>query len=200
VGRGIGKTETDASIALLQQLKRRGHPDNPPPLVSDGWGGHREALIEVYGEVPNYSGRGRPPSLKQPGENWQYVQMVKQRENGRVIGTELHVIFGQPEQVLAELEPHTAYVERTNLTARHMNARLVRKTLGFSKRIHMLRAASVWEDVVYNLARHVKTLRLEVNDGTRRWLQRSPAMVAGLTDHIWSIEELLSYVPVFNNI
>lgn len=195
----MGKTETDASIELLQQLKRRGHPDTPPPLVSDGWGGHREALIETYGEVPDYSGRGRPPSLKQPGKAWQYLQMVKQRDNGRVIGVEPQVIFGDPEQLYAELHTHTAYIERTNLTSRHMNGRLVRKTLGFSKRVAMLRAASVWEDVVYNLARHVKTLRLEVNEGTRRWLQRSPAMVAGLTDHIWSIEELLSYVSVPNN-
>ena len=199
MGRGIGKTETQASIELLQQLKRRGHPAMPPPLVSDGWGGHREALIEVYGQVPDYSGHGRPPSLKQPGEGWQYLQMVKQRENGRVIGVEPRVIFGNPQQIYVELETHTAYVERTNLTSRHMNGRLVRKTLGFSKRVEMLRAASVWEDMVYNLARHVKTLRLEVNDGTRRWLQRSPAMVADLTDHIWSIEELLSYVPVPNN-
>ena len=199
VGRGIGKTETQASIELLQQLKRRGHPDVPPPLVSDGWGGHREALIEVYGEVPEYSGHGRPPSLKQPGETWQYLQMVKLRENGRVIGMEPRVIFGDPAQVYAELDMHTAYVERANLTSRHMNGRLVRKTLGFSKRVCMLRAASVWEDVVYNLARHVKTLRLEVNDGTRRWLKRSPAMVAGLADHICSIEDLLSYVPVPNN-
>jgi hypothetical protein len=199
VGRGIGKTETDASIELLQQLKRRGHPDAPPPLVSDGWGGHREALIEVYGEVPEYSGRGRPPTLKHPGQKWQYLQLVKQRDNGRVIGVEPRVILGDPEQVYAELDAHTAYVERTNLTSRHMNGRLVRKTLGFSKRVHMLRAASIWEDVVYNLARHVKTLRLEVNDSTRRWLQRSPAMVAGLADHIWSIEELLSYRPVPSN-
>jgi hypothetical protein len=199
VGRGIGKTETDASIELLQQLKRRGHPDAPPPMVSDGWGGHREALIEVYGQVPEYSGRGRPPSIKQPSREWQYLQMVKQRENGRVTGVEPRVIFGGPKQIYTALAPHTAYVERTNLTSRHMNGRLVRKTLGFSKRAYMLRAASIWEDVVYNLARHVKTLRLEVNDGVRRWLHRSPAMVAGLTDHIWSIEELLSYVPVPNN-
>jgi len=199
VGREIGKTETDASIELLQQLKRRGHPDTPPPLVSDGWGGHREALIEVYGEVPDYCGRGRPPSLKQPSKDWQYLQMVKQRENGRVIGGEPWVIFGDPEHLYTELDTHTAYIERTNLTSRHMNGRLVRKTLGFSKRVQMLRAASIWEDGVYNLARHVKTLRLEVNDGTRRWSQRSPTMVAGLTDHIWSIEELLSCVPVPNN-
>lgn len=199
MGRGIGRTETEASIELLHQLKRRGHPDAPPPLVSDGWGGHREALIEVYGHVPDYSGRGRPPSLKQPAEDWQYLQMVKQREQGRVIGVEPRVIFGDPQQVYAALDTHTAYVERTNLTSRHMNGRLVRKTLGFSKRVQMLRAAPVWEDVVYNLARHVKTLRLEVNDGIRRWLHRSPAMAAGLADHIWSIEELLSCVPVPNN-
>jgi hypothetical protein len=84
VGRGIGTTETEASIELLQQLKRRGHADVPPPLVSDGWGSHREALIEVYGQVPDYSGRERPPSLKQPSQDWQYLQMVKPRENGRV--------------------------------------------------------------------------------------------------------------------
>lgn len=174
-------------------------PDAPPPLVSDGWGGHREALIEVYAEVPEYSGRGRPPSLKQAGTNWQYLQMIKQRENGRVIGVEPRVILGEPTQVDAELEMHTASVERTNLTSRHRKGRWVRKTLGFSKRVQRLRAASVWEDGVDNLARHVKPLRLEVNDGIRRWLQRSPAMVAGLTDHIWSIEDLLSYVPVPDN-
>lgn len=199
MGRGIGKTETDASIELLQQLKRRGYPDAPPPLVSDGWGGHRQALLETYGQVPDYSGRGRPPSLKQPGQEWQYLQMVKQRDKGRVIGVEPQVIFGNPAQLYAELHTHMAYIERTHLTSRHMNGCLVRKTPGFSKRVQRLRAASVWEDVVYNLARHVKTLRLEVNDGTRRWLQRSPAMVTNLTDHIWPVEELLSYVPIPNN-
>jgi hypothetical protein len=200
VGRGIGKTETAASVELLHQLKRRGHPDAPPPLVSDGWGGHREALIAVYGEVPHYSGRGRPPSRKQPGEDWQYLQRVKQRETGRVIGVQPQVIFGDPERLSVELDAHTAYVERTHLTSHHMNGRLVRKTLGFSKRLLMLRAASVWEDMVYNFARHVKTLRLEVNDGTRRWLQRSPAMAAGITVRIWSIDELLSPLPVPDNI
>ena len=95
-----------------------------------------------------------------------------------------------------DLDPHTAYVERTNLTSRHMTGRLVRKTLGFSKALAMLRAACAWEDVVYNLARHVKTLRVEVNEGARRWQQRSPAMAAGLTDHLWTIRELLTRVPV----
>jgi hypothetical protein len=49
-----------------------------------------------------------------------------------------------------------------------MNGRLVRKTLGFSKQVEMLRASCIWEDVVYNLAHSVKTLRLEINNGNQR--------------------------------
>jgi hypothetical protein len=45
-------------------------------------------------------------------------------------------------------------------------------------------ALAIWEDLVYNLARPLKTRRLEVDTPGRRWLPRSPAMAAGLTDHI----------------
>lgn len=92
--RGIAKTETEASIQVFQTLKRRGHPDAPPPTVSDGWGGIDNAMVEVYGVVPEYKGVGRPPTCKQPQPGWQYLQVVKQRENGRVVGTELRVIYG----------------------------------------------------------------------------------------------------------
>jgi hypothetical protein len=186
-------------VQALSMLKERSHSDQPPDLTSDGWGGHREALIEVYGQVPPYQGRGRPPTKKKPQPGWQYMQMVKQRENGRVIGTETRVIYGDPLITPALLGEHTAYVERTHLTTRHMNGRLVRKTLGFSKQLEMLNYACIWEDVVYNFTRHVKTLRLEVNAGHRRWLHRSPAVAAGITDHIWSIEELLTHVPIPTN-
>jgi hypothetical protein len=180
-------------------LNERSQSDQPPALTSDGWGGHREALIEVYGQVAPYKGRGRPPTRKRPQPGWQYMQVVKQRENGRVIGTETRVIYGDALLTPALLGEHTAYVERTNLTTRHMNGRLVRKTLGFSKQRDMLYAACVWEDVVYNFAHHVKTLRLEVNEGRRRWARRSPAMAAGITDQLWTIEELLTRIPLSTN-
>lgn len=80
-----------------------------------------------------------------------------------------------------------------------MNGRLVRKTLGYSKRVEMLKSACAWEDIVYNFTRSVKTLRCETNVVGKRWLQYSPAMAAGLTDHIWSIRELLMLVPVPTN-
>ncbi len=81
VGRGIGQTETQAAIELWQQVKQRNaHRDNPPPVLSDGWGGHREALVEVYGYLPPYKGRGPYPKRKKPKARWHYTQMVKQRD------------------------------------------------------------------------------------------------------------------------
>jgi hypothetical protein len=72
VARGIAKRETAASLLVFETLKARGHPTMPPPTVSDGWGGIREAMIEVYGQVPEYQGIGRPPTRKRPLPGWQY--------------------------------------------------------------------------------------------------------------------------------
>ena len=197
--RGIGKNETEAPVEVFQTLKRRGHPDALPPTVSDGWGGIREAMVEVYGQVPEYSGVGRPPTKKRPQDGWQYLQVVKQRENGRVVGIRLRVIYGDKKEVLQLLPNNTVYVERTHLTSRHFNSRLVRKTLAYSKVLEMHRAAATWEDAIYNLVRPLKTLRLEaVSDPSRRWLPRTPAMAAGLTDHIWTVKELLTVIPISN--
>ena len=80
--------------------------------------------------------------------------------------------------------------------SRQMNGGLVRKSLSYSKQLRLLRAASSWEDWVYNLTRPVKTLRVKLpaGQGQHRWQARSPAMVAGLTDHIWTVKELLMTV------
>ncbi len=202
VARGIAKTETEASIEVFQTLKRRGHPDAPPPTISDGWGGIDDAMVEVYGQVPEYRGVGRPPTQKRPLPGWQYVQVVKQREHGRIVGIEVRVIYGDPQETLELLGQSTSYIERTHLTMRHFNGRLTRKTLAFSKEVSMYRASAAWEDLVYNLARPLKTLRVEVfGDPKRKWQQRSPAMAAGLTDHIWTVKELIKTVvpPALNN-
>ena len=59
-------------------------------------------LGDVYKrQVPEYSGVGRPPSRKQPQSGWQYLQVVKHRENGRIIGTELRVIYGDETEAVS---------------------------------------------------------------------------------------------------
>ena len=182
------------AAALMAQLKARGHADGPPAIATDGQGSYREAMVETWGQVPDYAGRGRPPTRKQAQSDWHYLQVIKHRSGNRLTGITLKVIYGDPEEVRELLGEHTAYVERTHLTSRQMNGRLVRKTLSFSKERKMLEASCAWEDWVYNLTRPVKTLRIEVNDEGRRWQPRSPAMVAGLTDHIWTVKELLMTV------
>lgn len=194
VGRAIAKTEEEVAHQLMAQLKDRGHPERPPAMATDGKGDYRIALVDTWGQVPSYQGRGRRPTLKQPQPEWQYVQVVKERCGNRVTGVHITVVYGDPEAVLALVGGHTAYVERTNLTARTMNGRLVRKTLSYSKQLAALKAACTWEDWVYNLTRAVKTLRVEVTSAAQRWQSRSPAMAAGLTDHLWTIKELLQTV------
>ena len=194
----IEKDETQASIGVFQTLKQRGHPDAPPPTISDGWGGIDEAMIEVYGLVPEYGGRGRPPTRKQAGTGWLYLQMVKQHdEHGHFAGTKLKAIFGTLEELTLLLGEATAYIERSNLTSRLFNGRQTRKTLAFSKDLTCCRAAAIWEDGYYNLVKPHKSLRLPALDVPgRKWNPRTPAMAADLTDHIWTVTELLSAIPL----
>ena len=136
--------------------------------------------------------------MPQPRKDWQYLQVIKRREGSKLVSVTIKVIYGDQEEVKKVLGEHTAYVERTNLTSRQMNGRLVRKTLSFSKELRLLKAASTLEDGLYNFTRPVKTLRLEQEDRSTaaRWQQRTPAMAAGLTDHIWTVKELLTLVLV----
>jgi len=196
VTRGIDKDETLASLAVFQTLKRWGHPDGPPPLISDGWGGIDEAILAVYGLVPEYSGRGRPPTRPKPGKDWRYLQMVKQRDDhGHLEGITLRAIWGPLDELIDLLGKSTAYVERSNLTTRLFNGRLTRKTLAFSKNLEAHRAAVVWEDAYYNFVRPHKSLREVAPEGSSaKWMPHTPAMVADLTDHIWTVKELLMTV------
>jgi hypothetical protein len=84
------------------------------------------------------------------------------REQGRIVGIQVRVVFGDPIETLALFGQSTPYIERTHLTMRLFNGPLTRKTLAFSKDVEMWRASAAWEDLVYNLARSLKTLRLEI--------------------------------------
>lgn len=185
---------------MMKQIQKRGHPDTPPALATDGKGAYREALVEVWGSVPEYKGRGRPPTNKQSGQDWRYLKVVKVREGSRLVAVYSEVIYGEAQAVYDELGAHTAYVERTNLTSRQMTGRLVRKTLSYSKKLELLKAACAWEDALYNFNRPCKSLRVEVEmeevKATQKWQPRTPAMAAGLTDHIWDVKELLTMIVV----
>jgi hypothetical protein len=102
-----------------------------------------DAMIAVYGQVPEYASRGCPPTGKQPQPGWQYLQLVKHHDkHGHLVSIELRVIFGQPDEVVALFGKSTACIKRTHLTMRLFNGRRVRHTFGFAKDVDMCRASA----------------------------------------------------------
>lgn len=195
------RSEQEA-IAFLAKFK--GKTDGRPPLfTSDKLPAYVAALIANYSTPeppPIQRGRGRP--RQEPRRvldpNLCYAQVDKHRENGRLGEVRRRIIFGAPE-VIAEILGHqqinTSYVERDNLTSRQSNGRLVRKTLSHSKKAGYLQRHLDLEDAVFNFVRPHPSLRVALSKPIqrRKWEQRTPAMVAELTDHVWTLEELLSY-------
>jgi hypothetical protein len=85
-------------------------------------------------------------------------------------------------------------VERHNGTDRNRCSRKVRKSYAFSKDWEAHRAATAFSYFSYNFCWPVETLRERDADGRRR--PRTPAMAAGLTDHVWSLAEWLAFPAV----
>jgi hypothetical protein len=195
--------------AFLAKFKAR-TDGRAPFFTSDQLPAYVAALIA------NYSTPEPPPARRGPGRPrkeprrlvdpaLRYAQVHKRREGGRVVEVTRQILFGAEDDLIRVLETdgcgsqiNTAYVERDNLTSRQSNGRLVRKTLSHSRRKDYLQHHIDFEDAIYNLVRPHSALRLRLRRPAahgRCWTPRTPAMAAGLTDHIWSLEELLDYCP-----
>jgi len=117
-----------------------------------------------------------------------------------VVKVDCRVVFGDRlgvEQALnrspVSRKINTAFIERQNGTDRHRNARKVRKTYRFSKDPHVHDAMTYFTLYSYNFCWPVRTLR--INDPPNGSPPRTPAMAAGLTDHLWPLAEWLT-LPV----
>lgn len=96
------------------------------------------------------------------------------------IGAEPHVIDGAPD--LDHIS--TSYVERSNMTMRMSMRRFTRLTNAFSKKVENLEHAVALHFMHHNYCRPHQSLS-----------KRTPAMMAGLTDHVWSLDELIDLLP-----
>lgn len=201
-----GRTTEDA-IELFNDIESRRSLDSPIPVfTTDDWDAFEEGLINVYSilEHPPYKGVGRRPlPVLIPFEDLKYAKVCKKREKGHVVEVVQEVVLGEPNEVLTLLgadeggKINTAYIERLNLTIRNSLARFIRRTMNASKDIKMHSRALDFIQGWYNFVKPHKSLRLPIKEGKRRWNQRTPAMAEGLTDHIWTLEELLTFkVPV----
>ena len=200
-----GKRTSQNVEALVDDMHRRTEGRMLNLITTDEYPAYKQAILNVYGDevTPPRTGKpGRPKALcKVPPADLRYATVHKTRHKGRVVKIDYHVVFGGRfgvEQVLARSpvsnQINTAFVERQNGTDRHRNARKVRKTYRFSKDPHMHDAMTYFSLYSYNFCWPVRTLKIK--DVRGRWQPRTPAMAAGLTDHVWPLTEWVTMPTV----
>ena len=207
----VGK-RTQAEANLLLERVAYVTTDLIPFFTSDQLPEYRTALLHVYGkwcQPPRCGTRGPHPHPRRvPPKELRYAQVVKTRERGHVVAVDHKVVFGDAERIAALLAMlptsatiNTSFVERENLAFRQHNRRLTRKTNGFSKELPWLEK-QLWLSLAYthlvlphdSLSQELPMVEPTRGTGSpRRWQPRTPAMAAGLTDHVWTTDELLSY-------
>jgi hypothetical protein len=197
-----GKRDGDACKNLVQQVHDRTAGRTDLLITSDEHAPYETAIKEVYSVErprPKRPGPGRPPKPERilPADLC-YATVRKARAKGRVVEVVRTLVFGTMLLLGASLwrsrastTVNTSFVERHNGTDRHQNSRKHRKTDGFSKDIAVHHAASYFIGSSSNFCWCVRTLRVRGEDGS--WQQRTPAMAAGLTGHVWSLWEWITY-------
>jgi hypothetical protein len=159
-------------------------------VSSDGYDSYTRPLSEKVRAVKVYplwwalvrKGKDGPPAAAEsdPDPSLLYGQVVKEREGRRVVKVEKKLVLGPPSTDLAFIL--TSLLERQNATARSRNRYLVRKTYGFAERVPYLDDQCEVDKTFYNFCRKHRGLKGE-----------TPAMRQGITDHVWSVDEVLRY-------
>src|SRR5215207_1786035 len=169
----------------------------------DGLASYVTAFQRAFRTPVRTGKRGRPPLVRAAG--FLLGQVVKQYAQRHVVGVQQRVRCGTGEAIAAVLEAtgtghgiHTAYIERLNATFRSALAPLVRRGRAIAHKGTTLTAGMWLVGCAYNFCWPHASLRLLAPAGTgRKWQARTPAMAAGLTDHPWTMHELLRYqVPL----
>lgn len=183
-----------------------------PCFLSDGFSAYLPALVAVYHQTNTFAKtgkRGRPGNpVVEPHPDLVYAQVVKEKECGRLKSLTERILCGAQRLKELGLSISTNLIERLNLTMRQALAPLTRKTLSFCKDRDQMRRRVCFFHTFYNFARPHMSLRLPLAPQGQplegliqpKWQHRTPAMAAGLTEHLWSFRELLTakFEPTLN--
>ena len=190
---------------VLDAVKQIMAGRTPRLVTSDEFEAYYSELLLQYGVLvqPERSAYGRLPNPRlEPSKELLYATVHKTRENGKVVKVEPRLRFGTEEQLEKALaaskssdEVNTSFIERNNGTDRNQNKRKARKTYCFSKAWEVHNAMTKYTMYSYNFCWPVRTLRIKISE--ERYLEQTPAMAAGLANHVWSTAEWASYpVPM----
>jgi transposase-like protein len=192
-----GEVSEQRDLSLIRQLierVRRCAARRPLLVCTDGLVSYIRAIRETFRD-PVHTGQGGRPRLRP----WRHVfiaQVVKRYERRRVVETERRIVDGTPARVETLRRRsqgggmiNTAYIERLNATFREHLAPLARRCRALARHTLTLHEGMFVVGTVYNFCTPHASL-----SHTRK---TTPAMAAGITDHCWTMHELLSFhVPL----
>jgi hypothetical protein len=196
-----GARDAESVEEVVAAVKQRTGGRLMELMTSDDYPAYETAILQSYGQEVTTTATGRPRrrmgSAKVPPPGLNYATVEKRREKGRVVELVTRVVFGTMAAVLAALARsrvsrsiNVSFLERQNGTDRHRNARKVRKAYTFSKDWRVHEAMTYFTMYSYNFCWPVRTLDERTNEGRVR--KRSPAMAAGLADHVWTMREWIT--------
>jgi hypothetical protein len=205
----VGRRNADTVVQVFTDFYDRTDGYLPQLISTDEYAVYEPVILATYGvwreelglkaEEDEAYDRVGMPRFYFP-EEIAYATVHKEREGGRVVETWGEVVLGTQEQVDEALAKsghshtiNTSFAERYHGTQRQFNARKKRKAYTFSRELEYHKACTWLVVLWYNFGWCVRTLRQKVQQQPPRYRQRTPAMAAGLTDHAWSMRELLCY-------
>lgn len=188
-------------ISLVQKIRACALP-RPLLVCIDGLAAYVRAIRTVFRD-PVATGRRGRPHLR-PWRGLYIAQVVKQYARRRVVSVQQRLVQGRRaaiERLLARTQGggkiNTAYIERLNATFRARLSRLVRRGRGLARQIPTMEHAMYLVGTVYNFCTFHQSLpvrrRGRPDKAGHRWHLHTPAMAANITDHRWTVHELLTF-------
>ncbi len=168
----VGYRDAGHAFEFIDDLRQR--LANRVQLTTDGHKMYLEAVEGAFGQDIDFAQLVKLYGAEPP--------MDARYSPANCIGTQKHIIQGDPDP----LHISTSYVERQNLTMRMSMKRFTRLTNGFSKKVQNHMFAIALHFMFYNFARPHKTLANPYPS--------TPAMAAGISDHVWTVEEIVRLV------
>jgi IS1 family transposase len=170
----VGKRNRETTYQFLNDLRNRIAEQHRFQLSTDGFAFYRRGVEDVFAGQADFA-----QVIKLYGDYGQH-DAAGRYSPSPMVETIIKIRDGRPDM----RHISTSYVERQNLTMRMAIRRFTRLTNAFSKKLDNLKAACALHFAYYNFCRIHKSVRV------------TPAMEAGLADHIWSIRELLAFTQV----
>ena len=206
----VGDRTLAMAQSMVHQVVQVLAPGCVPLFLTDGFKEYATALLTHCGQwvqLPRRQATGLAPKPRwMPRPQLLYAQVIKTVRRRRLVRVRHRVVFGTLETVNAVLAPlgcqiNTAFIERLNLTIRQHVAAVGRRVSTLCKGEDGIQQQLALYHVYYNFCLPHASVRQpllqpEPTHGTgsaKRWQPRTPAMAAGLTDHVWTLREVLLF-------